>query len=264
MVPLTEYEDYADILLSKRPDMLPGNPIIWIQTTWEGGKHPIKVAPYTRSMLDTYRNNVVACLILSTSTQKGKFDVASSDKFLYGLAPLPYATGLFPLALGEDIDIEFLPAVKDAVNMSFSERNKVGFKLAMKKDLGFFFGLGSVAYAVSMSLSSMTSSGGGMHPADVLKCKPHMALRIANAKHKCRQEHRALLPKDLFHLKASWWQEPITNVTRTIWKDSGVFGPWSCLRERSRPLSVQRHGRETACTFSRIPVSMNLSRKRIC
>lgn len=201
MVPLTEYEDYADILLSKRPDMLPGNPIIWIQTTWEGGKHPIKVAPYTRSMLDTYRNNVVACLILSTSTQKGKFDVASSDKFLYGLAPLPYATGLFPLALGEDIDIEFLPAVKDAVNMSFSERNKAGFKLAMKKDLGFFFGLGSVAYAVSMSLSSMTSSGKGMHLGDILKCKPHMVFRMMNAKHKCRQEQRELLPKDLFQLK---------------------------------------------------------------
>ena len=46
MVPLTEYEDYADILLTKQPDMLPGNPVIWIQTTWEGGKHPIKVAPY--------------------------------------------------------------------------------------------------------------------------------------------------------------------------------------------------------------------------
>lgn len=26
MVPLTEYEDYADILLTKQPDMLPGNP----------------------------------------------------------------------------------------------------------------------------------------------------------------------------------------------------------------------------------------------
>ena len=37
MVPLTEYEDYADILLTKQPDMLPGNPVIWIQTTWEGG-----------------------------------------------------------------------------------------------------------------------------------------------------------------------------------------------------------------------------------
>ena len=37
---------------------------------------------------------------------------------------LPFATGLFPLALKEDIDIRFLPEVEDAVNMSFSERNK--------------------------------------------------------------------------------------------------------------------------------------------
>ena len=112
MVPLTTYDDYADILLAKQPDMLPGNPVIWIQTTWEGGKHPIKVAPYTRSMLDTYRNNVTACLILSTSKEKGSFDVAATDKFLYALAPLPFATGLFPLALGEEIGIEFLPAWK--------------------------------------------------------------------------------------------------------------------------------------------------------
>ena len=40
MVPLTTYDDYADILLAKQPDMLPGNPVIWIQTTWEGGKAP--------------------------------------------------------------------------------------------------------------------------------------------------------------------------------------------------------------------------------
>ena len=201
MVPLTDYDDYADILLAKQPDMLPGTPIIWIQTTWEGGKHPIKVAPYTRSMLDTYRNNVVACLILSTSTEKGKFDVASSDKFLYGLAPLPYATGLFPLALGEDIDIEFLPPVEEAVNMSFSERNKAGFKMAMKQDLGFFFGLGSVAYAVSLSLGSMAGSGRSLSPSSLLKCKPHMVYRMMKAKRRCRQEGRNLMPKDLFKLK---------------------------------------------------------------
>ena len=201
MVPLTEYEDYADILLTKQPDMLPGNPVIWIQTTWEGGKHPIKVAPYTRSMLDTYRNNVMACLILSTSREKGSFDVASTDKFLYALAPLPYATGLFPLALGEEIDIEFLPAIKGAVNMSFSERNKLGFKMAMQKDLGFFFGLGSVAYAVSLSLSSLTSSGGGIKLSSLLKCKPQMIIRLLKAKYRCKKEQRQLLPKDLFHLK---------------------------------------------------------------
>ena len=143
----------------------------------------------------------MACLILSTSREKGSFDVASTDKFLYALAPLPYATGLFPLALGEEIDIEFLPAIKDAVNMSFSERNKLGFKMAMQKDLGFFFGLGSVAYAVSQSLSTLTSSGGGVKLSSLLKCKPQMIMRLLKAKYRCKKEQRQLLPKDLFHLK---------------------------------------------------------------
>lgn len=80
-------------------------------------------------MLETYRNNILACLMLSTSTGRGKFNVRATDKILYALAPLPYATGLFPLALREEIGMEFLPPVKDAVKMTFSERNKLGFKM---------------------------------------------------------------------------------------------------------------------------------------
>ncbi len=199
MVPLTTYDDYADVLLQKRADLLPGNPIIWIQTTWEGGKHPVKVAPYTRSMLDVYRQNVTACLILSTSTEKGKFDVENTDKFLYGLAPLPYATGLFPLALSEEIEIQFLPKVKDAEKMTFSERNKLGFKLAMKNGVDYFFGLGSVAYAVSQSLVETSGGSGGLK--SLLKCHPKMIFRILKAKRAMKKENRPLMPKDLFKLK---------------------------------------------------------------
>ena len=199
MVPLTDYEDYADILLRKDGDSLPGNPVIWIQTTWEGGKHPIKVAPYTRSMLDTFRNNVVACLLLATSQEKGKFSYEEGDKMLYGLAPLPYATGLLPLLLGEESDIRFLPEVKEAVNMSFSQRNKLGFKLALQKDVELFFGLGSVAYAVSQSLAS--SGAGSKDLASLLKCDPHMLYRMAKAKRLSKKENHPIRPKDLFGLK---------------------------------------------------------------
>ena len=199
MVPLTDYEDYADILLRKDGNSLPGNPVIWIQTTWEGGKHPIKVAPYTRSMLDTFRNNVVACLLLATSQEKGKFSYEEGDKMLYGLAPLPYATGLLPLLLGEETDIRFLPEVKEAVNMSFSQRNKLGFKLALQKDVELFFGLGSVAYAVSQSLAS--SGAGSKDLATLLKCDPHMLYRMAKAKRLSKKENHPIRPKDLFGLK---------------------------------------------------------------
>jgi len=203
-MPLTTYADYADVLLPKQEDMLPDKPVIWIQTTWEGGRNPIKVAPYTKGMLDTYKNNVLACMILSTSKAKGEFDVKSTDTFLYALAPLPYATGLYPLALSEEIGIEFLPPVKEAVKMSFSERNKKGFKLGLRKGIDYFFGLGSVAYYVSLSLSSM---GGGKSKKEggefrsLFKYSPGMMLRLMRAKYRCKKENRELMPKDLFKLK---------------------------------------------------------------
>ncbi len=206
MVPLTTYADYADILLQKKGEMLPDDPVIWIQTTWEGGRHPVKVAPYTKSMMETYRNNMIACLILSTATERGKFNVRATDTFLYALAPLPYATGLLPLALSEEIGIEFLPPVKEAVKMSFSERSKRGFKLGLKKGIDYFFGLGSVLYYVSISLASMSrgSAGGSgekSRESGILKYPPKMLLRFMLAKYRCRKENREMMPKDLFRLK---------------------------------------------------------------
>jgi hypothetical protein len=205
LMPLTTYGDYADILLQKQEDMLPDKPLIWIQTTWEGGKNPIKVAPYPQSMLDTYKTNMLACMVFGTSTEKGKFNIKSTDTFLYGLAPLPYATGIFPLLLNEEIGIEFLPPVKEAVKMSFSERNKKGFKLGLRKGIDYFFGLGSVIYYVSLTLSSMGS--GKSKKADernagkFFKYSPSMLLRIMRAKYNCKKENRDLKPKDLFKLK---------------------------------------------------------------
>lgn len=205
MVPLTSYEDYADILSLKDKSMLPDDPVVWIQTTWEGGKHTIKLAPYTRSMLETYQNNMLGCLMLSTSSGRGDFDVSPKDTILYALAPLPYATGIFPLLLNDAISIEFLPPVKEAQKMSFSERNKKGFKMGLKKGIDFFFGVGSVTYYVSLSIASLGSGhkGGrseGGKKSDI-SISPRMLFRYLKAKHLCKKEGRDLLPRDLFRLK---------------------------------------------------------------
>ena len=202
MVPLTTYEDYADMLLQKEDSVLPAKPILWIQTTWEGGRHPIKVAPYTKSMLDTYKDNMMACFMLATSSQKGQFDLSPRDHMLYALAPLPYATGLLPVLLGEEMDVEFLPPVKEAEKMSFSERNKKGFKMGMGKGIEYFFGLGSVTYFVSRSLAAMQKSSSGKGGLSKLSSiSPKMLLRLIRARGRCKEENRELMPKDLFQLK---------------------------------------------------------------
>ena len=193
--PLTVYSDYADTLLMRRDDMLPDTPTIWIQTTWEGGHHPLKLAPYTPGMLSTFKHNIMACMILATSTGRNKFDISAGNTFLYGLAPLPYATGLLPRVISGEIDIDFLPPVKEAEKMSFAECNKLGFKLGMSKGIDYFFGLGSVAYYVSLSLTEL----GGKKSSGTLS--PAVILRYLRAKRRSSAEGRIIMPKDLFKLR---------------------------------------------------------------
>lgn len=196
--PVTTYDDYADVLLQKNGDMLPADPVIWIQTTWEGGMHPIKVAPYTKSMLDTYKRNTMACMLLGVCEEKGKINVRPDDNFLYGLAALPYATGLLPRVLEDELKVNFLPPVKEAENLSFKERNKKGFKMGMKSGIDYFFGMGSVAYFVSKSLSALTGSSGSSGKMNI---SPKVAIRYLRAKKRCSKENREMMPKDLFSLK---------------------------------------------------------------
>jgi hypothetical protein len=94
MVPLTTYEDYADVLLGKKSEMLPDEPIIWIQTTWK-----------VESIRSKWHLTREACWIhihimygMSDSLYQrpeSEFDVKVTDNILYALAPLPYATGCF-------------------------------------------------------------------------------------------------------------------------------------------------------------------------
>ena len=158
VVPLTQYEDYADILLPKMDSALPSKPVLWIETTWEGAKKPVKVAPYTESMLKSHKINTIACMILATSNKKGHFTLRGGENFLNGMAPLPYLTGLVPHLILSELWVNFMPPIKEAVTMSFGQRSKVGLKMGLQKGVDLFFGLSSVIAKIS---DTFTLGGSG-------------------------------------------------------------------------------------------------------
>ena len=199
LVPLTTYSDYADMLLLKREDMLPAPPVIWLSTTWEGGDSPMKCAPYTQAMLDTYRNNILGAMLLSTSHGRGTFRVKPNARVLYSLAPLPYATGLFPGLVAPEIRIKFLPALEQAQQLSFSQRCKEGFRLSLMPGMAQFYGMTSIIYSMSKNFP-LSGGKGGFSFKDMLRMSPVMLYRILKARYRSKRDGVPVRPGDIFHL----------------------------------------------------------------
>lgn len=254
-VPLTSFEDYADTLLMRREEELPTKPQIWLETTWEGGEYPRKTAPYSKAMLDTYTNNLFSVMILAASSCRGQFRVRSRSKVLYTLAPLPFASGLFPELMKNEVDFHFMPPVKDALEMSFSQQMSRGFELAVKHGLNQFFGMSSILYYISQNLLSGTGSGLSLKKLSGMS--PVMLYRLIKARYRSRRDNVPILPKDIFKLDAfvcvgndstlykpeleKYWgrkpmeiaggTEPTLIGTETWSRDGLVFFPDACFYE---------------------------------
>ena len=200
MVPLTTYEDYADTLLMRRSEELPSEPLVWLETTWEGGNYPKKVAPYSKNMLDTYTHNLLTAMLLSTSERRGNFRVRPNSKVLYTLAPMPYPTGLFPELMKGEVDLRFMPPVKEALTMPFSKQIAHGFELAVKHDMNQFFGMSSILYYISKNLLNGAETGGGLKKLSGIS--PVMLYRLLRARYRSRRDKVPMLPRDIFKLDA--------------------------------------------------------------
>lgn len=196
IVPLTDYEDYADILLEKREEALPAKPAIWIETTWVGGKAPIKLAPYSEAMIRNYRDSALSCIILASSKKKGHFDLKPGMNFLNGMAPLPFLTGLLPDVIKDDFSVNYFPPINEGLKMGFSERNKVGFKMGIQQGLDLFYGLSSVIVRMSEQFIEGSSSS-----TNLMNFKLPMLYKFAKAKVVSKLQNRPVYPKDIFDLK---------------------------------------------------------------
>ena len=235
-VPLTTYDDYADILLLNKEEMLPAKPVVWLKTTWEGGNHPSKTAPYSAAMLDTYKNNIISAMILSTSTTKGKFRVTPGARVLYALAPMPYATGLFPGLIDSEISLQFMPSIKEAKSLSFSQQTKKGFELSLRYGMDMFFGMSSILTGISHSIATMTSGSGKISLKSLAKLSPKMLYRIVSARYRSKRDGKPVLPKDIFQLHGF----VCVGTDSALYKDE-LEELWGC-----RPLEIAG-GTEPSC-----------------
>ena len=118
---------------------------------------------------------------------------------LYSLAPLPYATGMFPDLISSEIHLRFMPSVREARKMSFGQQMRTGYKLAAKHGMNLFFGMSSVLYGATRSLNML---GGEKAPSlrSLLGMSPRMIARLAMAKYRNRRDGTELRPRDLFKL----------------------------------------------------------------
>ncbi len=153
-------------------------------------------------------------------------------------------TGLAPYGVRNEIDFEYLPPIEDAEHLSFEERNKVGFELALAKGVDLFFGLSSVLVKIGEDFAKGTTKSGklSVRPTNI-----KMAYKLLKAFVKRNLRKQTILPKDLWDIKGIlcagtdthafkekieyyWGKRPIeiyggteiATVATETWGDSGL------------------------------------------
>ena len=195
-VPLTTYDDYADYLLKQREDVLPKKPALWQYTSGKSGEYPFRWVPVTAEQLKEIEPLLFAMLFFSGCNQRSEIAFREHTKFLYGMAPPPYATGTMARVFPHEL-FDFLPPVGEAEKMSFEERMQRGFEMALSEGLDVCFALSSVATAIGDRFRQKSSNTS----IKALLKRPKAIPRLIRGLIKSKLAHRTLLPKDLWSLK---------------------------------------------------------------
>jgi len=194
-VPLTTYDDYCPELLEKREDVLPEKPYIWEHTSGRSGDYPFKWAPLTHRFAQDLAILLYGTGIFASCEEKGDVSKAKiGAKIVYAVAPKPYASGVFVYITQQEVPSHYLPSLEKAETMTFEERIREGFRLALSTGFAYFFGLSTVLIAVGEQFGRHSSR------VDMLRLllEPRAFLRIMRGYIRSRLQRRPLLPRDLW------------------------------------------------------------------
>jgi hypothetical protein len=199
-VPLTTYDDYAPLLGERQEEILPSKPLFWVHTTGKVGHYRYKWAPYTEQMVNENARSFVAALIFATSSDRGKFTLRENFNFLYGMAPLPYVTGLVPHGLGREIKFNYLPPVNTAEQLTFERRNREGFRQGLVRGIDLFFGVTPILVKIGEAFVNRNREDKSTE-GSLFSYNPLALMRLAKALAGSKINNRPILPKDVWSLK---------------------------------------------------------------
>ena len=196
-VPLTTYDDYVPYLPEKREDVLPLPPIVWQRTSGRSSQHSGKWIPITRRLADEMSSTFLAPVIFATCKNRGDFNLVENEKFLYLMAPPPYASGSWVRWGAEEFPFEYLPPLDEAEQMPFRTRIAKGFELALKDGVDVICGISSIL----VSVGEQFKQGGSWKNMLALLSKPKAFLRLGGAFLKSKLARRPMLPRDVWSIK---------------------------------------------------------------
>ena len=196
-VPLSTYEDYADVLKPGADRLLPVAPYCWAYTTYGAGES--KWIPYTRNGFEQFLDSVMASLLIAAADEPGHVNVHAGDVVMYNVPPRPYLCGLAAPGMKEKFGLAGVLDPIVAEKLEFKDRISAAFKEALKTRVDLIISMTSVLLKTGEGLEGHASdAGAGRNRSDL----NHRALgRIARAKLKSALKRQPIRPRDLWHPK---------------------------------------------------------------
>jgi hypothetical protein len=192
LVPLTTYEDYEPYLSERQEDALAVKPLYWCHSAGRGGD--FKWIPYTSDAADKLQRLYLAYIILAAATHKGEVRVKPGQRLLVNVPPRPYASGYIFHYFRQVFSFRAMPEQKEGESMTFQERVKRGFQLALRNGVDEIFSISSVLVKLGERMAEQAQgiqiSAGMLHP--------RVLFTIIRAWLRSKLEKRPMLPKDLW------------------------------------------------------------------
>lgn len=210
-IPVTCYEDYAEILEHVRQTR--EAEFIWAHTSGRSGNY--KWVPYTQLAYRKLGERVLSGVLLGAARQRGEVRLKEGDVLVYNTPPRPYISGLALRALADQFNFQFVPALDNTEEMEFQERIEFGFQKGLETGIDI---LGSMS-VVLVKMGEQFARGAGNTKISSKLLNPKILVRLLRGFIRSKLEHRAMLPKDLWNIKAL----PCGGADTAIYKDKIAY-----------------------------------------